>query len=857
VPLPSFFHGYQSTADYYDELLAPDGSPRPHWQPLSSVLEGMGTAEFGRRWRQATRMLHENGIAYSAYGDPNDQARPWGLDPLPVVISEDEWRGVSEALCQRATLLDRILNDLYGSQDLLRRGLIPPELLFQNPRFWRPLHGHQTGQQKYLHQYAADLARAPDGKWWVIGDRTEAPSGAGYALENRIITSRMLPDAFHRGNVERLAQYFIALQLAVRQHAAKRSENPRIALLSQGPKSVNYFEDAYLARYLGYTLVVGEDLTVRNNQVMLKTLEGLLPLQVLLRRPNSELCDALELAPTSRQGVSGMLQAVRSGNVGIVNSLGSGLVEAPLLMAFLPRLCREVLGEELKIPGVATWWCGEPASLSHAIAHLDRMVIRPAFRQRGEELQQCKALMKLPRKELIERMKASPHEFVAQEQVSRSTMPTWSPQKEGTSNSTTTSHSPLPAVNSAHIALRAFAVASEDSYYVMNGGLARVSRSADPLFASLQAGEGSKDVWIASQTAVKSLSLLSKQGAAVTLRRTGSELPSRVADNIFWLGRQLERVDAAARLVRTVGLRISAETRVADIEELPAMLRVMAEHGIIEPAYVVAGISAQLPAIEESLPLGVFDESHNASVRSIIGQIFGSASAVRDRISLDCWRIIKRIEEEFRPDSTGPMNLSDLLAMLDALLLDLAAFNGLAMESMTRTHTWRFLDLGRRLERSLQTVLLLRLCLLDATKIKPPLLESLLEICDSLMTYRSRYLANLQLAPVLDLLLTDELNPRSVAYQLAQIVEQVEALPNDPGQVSYSKHQRLAMSALHRVRMLDIHAIADAHASGRNDQLVRFLDTLEHSLPELSVAIAQRYLTHARTTHHLSEATNA
>lgn len=289
--------------------------------------------------------------------------------------------------------------------------------------------------------------------------------------------------------------------------------------------------------------------------------------------------------------------------------------------------------------------------------------------------------------------------------------------------------------------------------------------------------------------------------------------------------------------------------------ELPAMLRVMAEHGLIEPGYVVDGISSQLPAIEESLPLGVFDESHNASVRSIIGQIFSSASAVRDRISLDCWRIIKRIEEEFRPALSEPMNLSDLLAMLDALLLDLAAFNGLAMESMTRTHTWRFLDLGRRLERSLQTVFLLRHCLADATKIKPPLLEALLEVCDSLMTYRSRYLANLQLAPVLDLLLTDELNPRSVAFQLTQIVQQVEALPRDTGQVSYSKHQRLAMSALHRVRMLDIHTVSDSHALQRNDQLMRFLETLEHSMPELSVAIAQRYLTHARTTHHLSEAT--
>jgi uncharacterized circularly permuted ATP-grasp superfamily protein/uncharacterized alpha-E superfamily protein len=841
---------YSPPGGFYDEMLVAPGKLRPHWRQFCDSMDALGPAEFARRWRQSLRLVHENGLAYSAHGDPSDQTRPWELDPLPVLITSEEWRRVSDALQQRARLFDHILADLYGPQQLLERGLLPPEVLYQHPGFRRPLHGIRLPNDRRLHLYAADLARAPSGEWWVLGDRSEAPSGAGFALENRILTSRMLPEAFQNCRVERLAPYFVALRETVAKLAPQVRDNPRVAQLSRGPKCTNYFEDAYLARYLSYTLVEGDDLTVRNNRVMIKTLDGLLPVDVLLRRPNSEDCDPLELSELSQSGTPGLVQAVRNNGVGIANALGSGLVESPIFMAFLPRLCKQLFGEELAMPGVATWWCGEPRSLTHVLDKLDKLMIRPAFRQRGHELTESKRLLSMTRDQLVAAIRAQPAAYVAQEQVSRSTMPVWlyksSPRSTELEDE---SDGARYSVGSSHIALRAFAVASADSYYVMNGGLARVSKSVDPLFVSLLAGERSKDAWILADEPVVPVTLLGQQVGPLPIRRSGAELPSRVADHVFWLGRRLERAESTARLLRTIGLRVTAETYSSDLAEIPALLRVLVEQGQLEPGYIVAGIRDQLPGIEEGLPDSVFDESQPASLRSIVDRLQRSASVVRDRLSSDCWRIVTRLDEQFCVPQHAPLDLSGLLAMLDSLLIDLAAFSGMAMESMTRTYTWRFLDLGRRLERGYQTVVLLRNALSDSRSRTATMFEAILEVADSLMTYRSRYLANLQLGPVLDLLLTDETNPRSFAFQMANVVDHVNALPRDRQLATYTKEQELAVGALHAVRMLDVTSFDAASPAA----LQQVLEGLEERLPEISEAISHRYLSHARPAWRLGE----
>jgi uncharacterized circularly permuted ATP-grasp superfamily protein/uncharacterized alpha-E superfamily protein len=861
---PGFFGSYRPPAGYYDEMLSADGLLRPHWQSFAELFAAEGSGEFSRRWRQAQRLVHEHGVAFNPFGDPGDPPRPWQLDPLPVLIPAQEWRDVSAGLEQRARLLNAILRDLYGPQELLGRGLLPAEIVFRNPAFLRACHGQRLPHDCFLHFYAADLARGPDGRWLILGDRSEAPSGSGFALENRIVISRMLPDAFRKCRVERLAPYFLALRETLRRLARQRRDNPRVVLLSQGPGDANYFEDAYLARYLGYTLAYGDDLAVRNNRVMLKTLAGLLPVNVILRRPNAESCDPLDLEENASSGPAGLVEAARAGNVSIANPLGSGLVESPVLMSFLPALCRTLLSEEPVLPGVATWWCGDPASLDYALANREQLIFRHAFRRRGREREASRRLFDMSSSELAHTVRSDPAMFIAQERVARSSTPVWNDEREESRDRPAAERTASGKVEPSHIALRTFLVASGESYVVMAGGLGRVSRGAEPLFISILAGERSKDVWVLSEKPVSPISLLAHPGKPIELRRSGAELPSRVADHVYWLGRQLERAEAGARLLRAIGFRLASESYapgldarradpLASLPELPVLLRVLAAQGQIEPGYVIEGIQDQLPAIERALPAAVFDPHQPSGLRATAQQLLRAASVVRDRISLDAWKTILRIDEQFHEVDAAPADLSTMLAVADETILGVSTFSGMIMDSMTRTPTWRFLDLGRRVERALATLAILRHALDSAAPASSAVLEAVVEVADSLMTYRSRYLANMQLAAVLDLLLIDETNPRSVAYQLVAIADHVDALPRDRDQPLYAREQRLAMSALHTVRMVEIQEFADSHSLGEPGMLERLLKRVEKRVRDLSEEVSHRYLIHAGELRQLSE----
>ncbi len=836
VNVQNVFSGYAPSEAGFDEFLDGAQQPRAACRQFVDLLNQMGVAELNRRWDQVQRLVHENGIAYGGYSTPKDKPRPWELDAIPLIISASEWQAVAEGLQQRAQVLELTLRDLFGEQKLLARGILPPELVFAHPAFRRPYHGLIPPDHCYLHFYAADLVRSPEGCWHVTGDRTEAPSGLGYALENRIVISRMLPDVFHNCQVQRLAPFFIAAREMFRSLAPQHRENPRVVLLSHGPNSPNYFEDAYLARYLGYTLVEGGDLAVRNEQVMLKTLGGLLPVDVIWRRQNSHACDPLELDANSRIGVAGLMQVARSGRVAIVNSLGSGLVESAAFSAFLPQLCRELTGEDLLLPTVQSWWCGDPQSCQHVLANLDNMILQPAFRRRGQDGRLAAELNEMPRDQRAAILKANPSRYSARQRVARSTAPVWETN-----------------LQPAHVALRAYAVSSGRSYMVMHGALARTSKALAPLELSIQRGEGSKDAWVLADGPVEPVSLLTEPGAAVELRRIGTELPSRTADNFFWLGRQLERAEAAARMLRSTAGRMTGETPSIDLTEVPVLLRCLADQGQIEPGYVVAEMRGQLPAIENELARAVFDTSHSGCMRSLIDELLRLASLVRDRVSEDTWRVFHRIDEAFQPTRYGTTSLSEVLAMTDELMVELAAISGIVRESMTRTLAYRFLELGRRLERSQQIINLTGSCFIPLTTPLSPVIEAALEVSDSLMTYRSRYMANLQLAAVLDLLLTDETNPRSLAYQFVQLADLVEQLPRQQSQPGYSSEQRIARSLLHSIQMVDISAVAEAHSLDDSKQLRRLMENWEGLLPRLAEAISHRYFVHAGPAHQLAE----
>ena len=829
---------YRSVAGVYDEFMTANAELRLHWERLSESLQEKPLKELDRRQLLADQLVYENGVTFNVRPDSDDRIRPWTLNVLPVVFAESDWSALSDGLEQRGQLLQLILADLYGPRSLLHRRLLPPEIVYANRNFLRPAVGMATAARPWtLPMYSADLARSSGGNWWVMADRTASAIGCGYALENRTVISQTWPQLIQDCHVQRLASFFRQLQSTLLRLSPRNLDNPHVVFLSPGPNDPYYFEDAFLARYLGYRLVEGGDLAVRDDKVWLKTLGGLMPVDVIFRRVFERQLDPLELDGTSTIGIPGLLQCVRKGTVSIVNPIGSELVESPVFMAFLPQLCRELLGEELKLPSIATWWCNGVKERQYVLDHFDNLVIKPAFDPSGGEEIIVNRLSETEKSQLRDRIKKSPAKFVAQETIVRSTAPTW---RDG-------------QLAKGHIALRTFGVRTEDSFSVMPGGLIRVSSTPDPIELSIAAGDESKDAWVLSDHSVPHVSLLPQLDTEIPLERIGAALPSRVADNLYWLGRHLEQVDSSARIVRFLVDRLTVEASVENDIEISAWVRVLATRGLIEPGYAVEELSHTLPALQKVLLNAVYEDEERMSLRQTVRGTLRLASLVRDRVSLDTWRMVNRMEHHFRRVPTdSDRDLGDVLSHLNQLVFDIASCYGLATDSMTRGQAWRFLDIGRRIERGLQMVTLLRETLAHHTEEFVPLLQSVLDVADSSVTYRTRYLSRIRRVPVLDLLMTDETNPRSLGFQLMMLEEHVDHLPKDRKQATRTAEQKSVLSALHHIRMADVHELGESK-DGQARSLNQLLLRVEHELMTLSTLLTRRYLVHSGPPRHLQE----
>jgi uncharacterized circularly permuted ATP-grasp superfamily protein/uncharacterized alpha-E superfamily protein len=818
-PLEGFRYAPRPPA--YDEAFGAEADTRPHYAELWRGLEKLGPVEISKRWEQGRRLIRENGVTYNVYGDPRGMDRPWVLDPIPLVLDAEEWSDLAHGLDQRTRLLNALLADLYGKQETLRERLLPPELVLGCPAFLRPLHGAEPPGGVYLHLYAADLARGPDGRFWVLSDRTQAPSGAGYALENRIVVSRLLAQLFRDCKVERLAPFFSTLRESLATLAPRGREQPRVVLLTPGAYNETYFEHAYLARYLGYSLVEGADLTVRDQTVYLKTLGGLERVDVILRRMDDGFCDPLSLRSDSSLGIAGLVRAVRRGNVTIANALGSGLVESPALLAFLPSLCQRLLGEALALPSVATWWCGEEPALRYVIDHLPELVIKPAmFGMNAPEPVFGGALSAAERAELAQRIRARPTAFVGQEQVALSTAPVWAGE----------------SVQPRHASLRTFVARAGEGYVALPGGLTRVSNSQNSLVVSMQRGGGSKDTWVLASGLPSSLSLLKPLGGKIEIVRTGSDLPSRVADNLFWLGRYAERAEGTARLLRSVIMRLTDDALGARSPELNVLL-----HALEVTTEIPAGTLTGGGRLERRL-FELLVESDNRTLRATIEATFRAGSMARDRLSADLWRVLTQLHDQVLEfELRQRLELQDGLESLNRLMLGFSAFSGLSMENMTHGPGWRFADIGRRIERAFHVARLVRSTLVTANA--PAAFEGILEVADSTITYRSRYRGFMAFEPVLDLVLTDETNPRSIAFQLVAIDQHLAELPRSGAGLSSAA--RTALRALTSVRLADFTVLGRFSATGQREKLDDLLAALETDLPLFAEQLTLSYLAHA------------
>ena len=814
---------YAPVSGAFDEMLDEVGKVRPHWKILVEAFDRLGREELTARWENARRMIREHGVTYNVYGDPQGMDRPWELDMMPLPIPPEEWLRLEQGLKQRTRLLNLVLGDLYGPQRLLREGFLPPSLIFANPSFLRPCHGLRSPGDVYLHLHAVDLARSPSGQWWALADRTQAPSGSGYALENRIVLSRVLPDEFRDCQVQRLASFFQMSRDTLRSLATGNHDNPNVVLLTPGPHNETYFEHAYLARYLGFTLVEGGDLTVRDRRVFIKTLEGLQQVDVILRRVDDTFCDPLELRGDSFLGVPGLVEAARAGNVTIANALGSGLVESPAFMAFLPSLCRHLLEEELILPSVATWWCGQAKEQQYVIEHLDEIVVKPAFGTVrglpffGEQLGSSE------RAELVAMIRQRPHEFVGQEKVGLSTVPVWSSRE----------------CAARRVVVRSYIAATGDSFAVMPGGLTRVSTGAEDPVVSMQSGGGSKDTWVLSEGPVLPVSLLSSAGQPIGVTRVNTELPSRVADNLFWLGRYAERLEDALRLYRCLVTRIVDEGTGEGVAGLAGMIRWFVRLERL-PARFEAQVT--LKELEHAVLQGVYSPHRVGSVREIVLRIRHTASIVRDRFSTDTWRILNQLQLDSRTRA-GRIPMANALSLLNTLIIDLAAFSGMELENMTRGHGWRFLDFGRRLERGMNLVSTIRAGL-DTGGQSLTTLESLLEVADSSMTYRRRFFAQAQLAPVLELLLFDKGNPRSLLFQLNSLRQHAANLPTDPNASFANPEQQRILALVRHLEDGQFPGLCSDYQGGHCDRLLEWLDFFPAEFSRLSNDLTQHYFSH-------------
>ncbi len=828
----SLLTDYRRQSSGFDELISADGSVRPHYSKWFRALETFTPGEFSRRSDLAKLLIQEQGITYHVYTDPRGTERPWQLDVIPFVVPPEEWRALEAGLIQRARLLNHILTDCYGPQELIRSRWLSPALVFAQPDFLRPCHNPRSSNETLLHFYAADLARSPDGRWWVISDRTQIPTGAGYALANRLAIARVMPEFFRSNHLHRLAAFFRTVQTTLAHIAPRRADNPRVVMLTPGPHNETYFEQAYLARYLGYMLVEGQDLTVRDNFVFLKTLSGLERVDVILRRVDDNFCDPLELRNDSMLGVPGLVEAIRAGNVTVANALGSGLVQSPAFMSFLPELCQHLFGEELKLPSVATWWCGQKSAQQHVLENLDKLIVKPAFRSYKAFVDPGKSNVTGERELLRRSIAFDPDLFVAQEQVELSTAPCWDGK----------TIVPRP------VALRVYLVANGDSYSVMPGGLTRVAPDAEGHFISLQLGGDSKDTWVPSEAPVEDVTLLRALSQTVEIHRTGNNLPSRLADDFFWLGRYSERADATARLLRSALRRFSPERNAGATPLLAPLLESLHTQGQLPGILDKSGIRQNAEALEAELLAAIFDPDRTGSLRDSIEHLHRLAVQVRDRTSNDMWRVLNQLHGQLgTPASSLVVSAGDAAGVLNQALIGLAAFHGLARENMTRAQAWRFLDMGLRIERAVYLCTLLDSTLHSPDAENPSLLEAVLEVADSSITFRSRYNLLAHVPPVFDLVLLDDKNPHSVLFQVAQLGQHFEHLPRERESAAGSG-RNILRECLGLLQELDARELAGPRERWPQTKVSRAIKYTLRDLPKLSDAIAASYFAHSTTS---------
>jgi uncharacterized circularly permuted ATP-grasp superfamily protein/uncharacterized alpha-E superfamily protein len=821
--------GYAPIAGDYDEMVDPQGGVRPHWQPFIDSFRHFDPAEQRDRANRLRRQVRENGIAQDLFSNGAALDEPWKIDLVPLIFSASEWRWLEAALIQRARLYGAILDDIYGRQDLLRSGRIPAGLVLGDKSFLRPLVGTEAGRGR-LTFYAADIARGLDGNWRVIDSHAETVAGSGFALANRIVHSHVMGDVFSHSNALRLAPFFDMLQGELLARAGR--DDASIALLTPGPHHEDYFGHAYLARYLSLQLVEGGDLRVVGNNLYIKALEGLKPLDLVLRCVEGLRSDPLELDPNSIFGPPAFVQALRKHPNLSANALGTGLAENRGFGPYLAGLAQELLGEDLSLLDPQRWWLGEANARQHVFADPGEMTIRlaqegtgrPGRAQRGIAL---KDLSPADLGDLRTDIELNGQDYVAEERVAFSTVPSWTPE----------------GLRAKPFAVRLYVTLVSGEYRVMPGGIA-LDVGPDRGVALHSPAGHSRDVWVLSDKQLPPhSSRLRGHLDTPAITRGGAGLRSRIADNLFWLGRYAERADWTMRLMRGALSRLEPDAMATQHREIVVKaldVLLAKDEGVISLSR-----DESSPRTVEAMVLTLMTgRGRNYGLSNTLERVHHVSSLIRDRLSVELWRTLQNFQSSpFWPGQTLPSGPGELLDCLNEGIASLAAFNGMAAENMTRTYAWTFMEIGRRLERARNLSELLLALFQEAGEesAQSSALLLALEVADSTLTYRSRYLFAPLLPLVLDTLLVDETNPRSVGFQLHSISEHFDALPRDPQAIQQPGERKIVLELATGVRIADVYALAQPEPDGTRPALKALFTQLSTELPKLSEAITRRY----------------
>lgn len=811
----------------YDEVYSANGEVRKHWRYLLDGLTSMGPASLQERQRKALRILRDDGATYNISSEPQS-SRIWGLDPVPLLLDSEEWARIEAGVIERAELFDLILKDLYGPRELIRHRILPPELVYSHHSFLRACQGIRIPGEQQLILHGVDMVRGADGAMVVIGDRTQAPSGAGYALENRTVMSRVLPSLFRESQVHRLSLFFQALRRKLNA-LSPNGDSPRVVILTPGAYNETYFEHTYLANYLGYALVQGGDLTVRNGYVWMKSLDGLHRVDVILRRVDDTWCDPVELRSESRLGVPGLLEVARAGNVVIANPLGSGVLENPALYKYMPRLAEFFLGHELKLTSAQTWWLGDAEDLAYVLANLRQLIIKPTARRSSfhsvygpdlndQELEQWRA-----------RLQENPMQYVAQQ----AHLPGSSPSlQQGALQ-------PRPTV------LRSFAVSDQGSYSVMPGGLTRVGADSNQHLISNQLGATSKDTWVLASEPQRRTTQLEERSDLLLSDQT-SDLPSRVVENLFWMGRYSERAESAMRLLRTVFIQLNS------VGFLPQEVRDLLLKAVTQVTTTYPGFtppnSSLLQQPDPELISVILDRKRPGSVTANLQAMLNCTEETKEMLSADTHRVINDLRDELErlPQMFGNGLSSAPEEALDPLVTSLLAMSGLNQESMIRGFGWRFLEMGRRLERALQSAALLRALLVPVLEesAEEQVVETVLLTTEVLITYRRRYRTRPELQHGLTLIMLDRTNPRSLLYQVDLLRQHIDQLMTRDNTPVLSEEHRCVLEALTLLQLSRPEELAAPHDSGVRQALDERLARIQTLLSNAASLIGDRYFDH-------------